>query len=149
MKKVTFRKLVNTQVRQLARDYLIKLKNKHTKLNNLSDNYSFEPYLSSMNITTEEKQTLFKFKTRMVEVKANFKTQYGHNLTCNFCLEEETQFHLVSCKEVTKDIDMSKFEYEDIYKDITKQEEAAKGLHKILRQRNLRLKMSLFKNLSQ
>ena len=85
----------------------------------------------------------------MVEVKANFKTQYGHNLTCNFCPEEETQFHLVSCKEVTKDIDMSKFEYEDIYKDITKQEEAAKGLHKILKQRNLRLKMSLFKNLSQ
>ena len=74
--KVTFRKLVNTQVRDLARDYLLNLKNKNSKLNNLSEKYTFDLYLTSMNITTEEKQTLFKFRTKMVEVNANFKSHF-------------------------------------------------------------------------
>ena len=80
----------------------------------------------------------------MVEVKSNFKTQHGHNLACNFCPEEETQTHLLTCKELIKDIDMSKVEYDDIFKDITRQENAAKELNKILKQRNLRLKLNLF-----
>ena len=141
LKKSTFRKLVNKQLREVAREYLLNMKDKHSKLNKISDKYSFESYLSSTNISTEEKQTLFKFRTRMVEVKSNFKTQYGQNLTCLFCPEEETQSHLLSCKDITKDLDISEVDYDDIYKDIARQEKAAKALNKILKQRNLKLKM--------
>ena len=140
MKKATFRRLVNTQIKELAREYLVNMKNNHTKMNKISDSYIFEPYLLSTNISTEEKQTLFKFRTRMVEVKSNFKTKYGQNLSCNFCPEEETQIHLLSCKELVKDLDMSNIEYDDIFKDITRQEKAAKELNKILKERNNRLK---------
>ena len=140
MKKATFRRLVNTQIKELAREYLVNMKNNHTKMNKISDSYIFEPYLLSTNISTEEKQTLFKFRTRMVEVKSNFKAKYGQNLSCNFCPEEETQIHLLSCKELLKDLDMPKVEYDDIFKDITRQEKAAKELNKILKERNNRLK---------
>ena len=64
--------------------YLLNLKNKHTKLNNIGDIYKLELYLSSTNLSTEEKQTLLKFRTRMVDVKSNFKMKYGQNLTLFF-----------------------------------------------------------------
>ena len=77
----------------------------------------------------------------MVAVKSNFKSQYGDNLSCQFCPEEETQSHLLSCKELTKDLDISGVEHEDIFKDISRQEKAAKVLNRILKQRDLKLKM--------
>ena len=58
MKKSKFRKLVNTQIRNLAKEYLINLKMKHSKLDQISDSYRTEKYLESSNISTEEKQIL-------------------------------------------------------------------------------------------
>ena len=141
MKKHKFRKIVNSQLREVARDYLITLKTKHTKLFNLSNDYRLEKYLSSEKLSTAEKQTLFKLKTRMVEVKSNFKTHDDEQVTCSFCPEEDTQAHLLSCKEVTMGIDISNVEYEDIFKDIDKQEAIARVFNKILKQRNLKLKI--------
>ena len=76
MRKTTLKKLVNTKPRDVAKLYLLNLKNKHTKLNNIGDIYKLELYLSSTNLSTEEKQTLLKFRTRMVDVKSNFKMKY-------------------------------------------------------------------------
>ena len=76
-KKSKFRKLVNTQIRCLANEYLLNLKSKHSRLDQVSDSYSLEKYLKNSNISTEERQTLFRFRTRMVDVKCNFKNQYG------------------------------------------------------------------------
>ena len=142
MKKITFKRLVNTKLRDVAKLYLLNLKSKHTKLNNISDIYKLEPYLSSKNLSTEEKQTLFKFRTRMVDVKSNFKMKYGQNLTCFFCLETDTQSHLLFCKPITNGIDLQSTEYEHIFQDMNKQEKIAKILNKILKQRNTLLKMS-------
>ena len=61
--------MVYNQLQEVAREYLISLKEKHSKLENIKNTYSLEPYLTSNNITTEEKQTLFKLRTRMIEVK--------------------------------------------------------------------------------
>ena len=117
------------------------LKAKHSKLFLLINDYKLEKYLSSEKLSTAEKQTLFKLKTRMVEVKSNFKTQHDDQVTCSFCPEEDTQSHLLSCKEVTVGIDTSSVEYEDIFRDIDKQEAIAKVYYKILNQRNLELKI--------
>ena len=143
MKKTTFRKVVNTQLREVARDYLLNLKAKHSKLNSISDSYKLEPYLSSMNISTEVKQTLFKLRTRMVDVKFNFKMQYGQNLACHFCPEMDTQSHLLACKILTDGIDISDIEYEHIFQDIGKQEKAAIIFNKILKKKNLLLKQTM------
>ena len=151
MKKSKFRKLVNTQIRNLAKEYLINLKMKHSKLDQISDSYRTEKYLESSSITTEEKQTLFKFRTRMVDVKCNFKNQHGLNLTCYFCSTEDTQSHLLSCKELTGDINTSGVQYDHIFSDkITEQETVAKILNKILKKRKLKIELLLRnKNLSQ
>ena len=150
MKKPKFRKLVNTQIRNMAKEYLINLKMKHSKMDQISDSYRIENYLKSSNISTEEKITLFKFRTRMIDVKCNFKNQYGENLTCYFCSYEDTQSHILSCKELIGDINISGVQYNHIFSDlITEQEKVAKLLNMILKKRNLKMKLlATNKNLS-
>ena len=150
MKKPKFRKLVNTQIRNMAKEYLINLKMKHSKMDQISDSYRIENYLKSSNISTEEKITLFKFRTRMIDVKCNFKNQYGENLTCYFCSYEDTQSHILSCKELIGDINISGVQYSHIFSDlITEQEKVAKLLNMILKKRNLKMKLlATNKNLS-
>ena len=150
MQKSYFRKLVNTQIKNLAKEYMIILKMKHSKLDQISDSYRTENYLKSSNISTEEKITLFKFRTRMVDVKCNFKSQYGENLTCYFCSNEDKQSHILSCKELVGDINISGVQYNHIFSElITEQERAAKLLNMILKKRNLKIKLlATNKNLS-
>ena len=141
MKESKFRILVKTQIRKVATKYLLSLKAKHSKLDSVSDEYRLERYLSSSNISTEEKQTLFKLRTRMVDVKSNFKIKYGSNLTCTFCIEEENQSHLLSCQEITVGLNTTEVKYSDIFGDLPKQEKIAKLYNKILKQRQLKLKI--------
>ena len=84
MKKTKFRKLVNLQICEVARDYLLSLKSSHSKLDNLKSDFKLQNYLCSENLSTKKKQLLFLFQTRMVEVKANFSEKYDKVLTCHF-----------------------------------------------------------------
>ena len=70
--------------------------------------------------TTSEKQMLFKLRTRMTNVKTNFKSMY-QNLNCNLCTDNEIQSdnHLLQCStliekcfQLSNDISS---EYEDIF----------------------------------
>ena len=149
MEKSKFKKLVYTQLREVSREYLLSQKRKHTKLDFLKNTYRLDPYLASNSITTEEKQTLFKLRTRMVEVKTNFKSHYGQDLTCKFCSEDDTQSHLLSCKELVANLDTSEVTYSDIYKDLNKQEEIARIYTLILKARSLKLKILESNSLSE
>ena len=91
---------------------------KHSKLDQISDSYRIENYLKSSNISTEEKITLFKFRTRMVDVKCNFKSQYGKNLTCYFCSYEDTQSLTLSYKELVGDINIPGVQYTHIFSEL-------------------------------
>ena len=84
----------------------------------------------------------------MIDVKANFKSQYGQDLTCRFCPEIETQSHLLVCREIINNLDVSSVTHEDIYEDITKQEAVAKVFSAAIRIRNSKLKEQTSKNLS-
>ena len=139
MKKAEFKKVVHSHLKELAKEYLFDLKAKNSKLSKVSNTYKFDSYLSSMNITTEEKQCLFKFRTRMVEVKANFKNHYRQNLNCYFCPEEETQIHIFSCKEIIEGLDLSEVSYNDIFGNLPNQEKIARILNKILKQRKSKI----------
>ena len=44
----------------------------------------------------------------MIDVKTNFKSKHGQDLSCRLCPEEENQAHLLSCKEIIEYIDTSK-----------------------------------------
>ena len=58
-------------------------------------------YLKSKNLTTNQKKIIFKFRTRMINVKGNFSSSYI-NLNCRFnCFNQiESQEHLLSCNQL-------------------------------------------------
>ena len=75
-----------------------------------------------------------------MDVKSNFKMQYGQNLTFSFFPEIDTQFHLLSCRQLIDGIDVPNTEYEHIFQDMEKQEKAAIVFNKILKKRNSLMK---------
>ena len=78
MKNLTFRTLVNSQLKEIVREHLMNLKHKHSKLNKIGDSYSVTHY----NLISPAKiSILLKFRTRIVAVKSNFKSPYGADLS--------------------------------------------------------------------
>ena len=73
--------------------------------------------------------------------KTNFKSQYGQDLKCRLCPEEESQAHLLSCKAITQDIDTSNIKYDDIFLNVKKQEVIAKIYTQILKIRNTKIRI--------
>ena len=58
MKKYKFKKLIKKKLYEKAREYLFKLKDKHSKTENLTS-YSFQKYLSSQELSIQEKSCCF------------------------------------------------------------------------------------------
>ena len=54
-------------------------------------------------VRIEEAQEIFKMRSRVSDVKSNFKGKY-ENLTCNLCEnEDETQMHIIECPVINKE----------------------------------------------
>ena len=60
MKKRKFKNLVNTNINEVARSYLIGLKEKHSKSSGLNISNNMQGYLTSPKINVQIKQFLFK-----------------------------------------------------------------------------------------
>ena len=86
----------------------------------------------------------------LLELLVSAKNQYGQNLTCYFCSNEDTQSHILFCKELISDMNTSGVHDEHTFSDsITEQENVAKLLDKILKKRILKIKLlSTDKNFS-
>ena len=103
MTKLSFKKLVKKSCEENALNYLkLHIKSKGKELNY----YKMEltHYLSSSShLTLQEKKELFKIRTRMTDVKSNYKNKY-ESLNCDKCgtinyFIEETQEHVYKCIE--------------------------------------------------
>ena len=58
--------------------------------------------ISDVKINQEEVQTIFKMRSRMTDVKTNFRGKYD-NFECELCNEEdENQKHMIECREILK-----------------------------------------------
>ena len=136
MKKSSFKRLVDSKVREASRKYLTQLRNKHSKSNGLQT-YKLQTYLTSNALTTEEKQLLFKLLTRTYSCKANFKNQYGQNITCSICGSEDKQQHLLFCSRTTAGVDIDGETYNDIFGILKKQVKVTKVLMKVTRNREI------------
>ena len=94
-----------------------------------------EPFLSSKNLTTSEKLSMFKLKTRIVEIANNFPGNKG-SPWCELCsIFEETQEHLMSCLIIRHDLKDKinfSFSYCDIDGSIARQENFVKNYTFIL-----------------
>ena len=128
-----FKKLVEEKIKQKAQEHLIMLQMKHSKTKYLHQEEEMKDYLKSDELSTKEKQWLFKMRTRMCPNKTNFEGMYKADLFCSLCQDKskkESEIHLLECKYYQKYPilyqEMKNIEYEDIFKDLAKQARAVR-----------------------
>ena len=93
-----------------------------------------QDYLFSDILSTEDKQLLFKFRTRTYPCKTNFRQQYETDLSCKICRKEDSPQHLLNC--LTDGVDINGAKYEDIFGNVEQQSRVIKVLKKITVKRN-------------
>ena len=141
IKKEHFRKMIKHKIEINAAKEQEEKRRGHSKSKNIKfGGFSPAKYLLSKNLSTEEVQTLFKLRTRMIDVKDNFKSTNRNNMWCKTCqLFIETQQHLIDCPEIrikTKHLMKHKeLNYNMISGPIEQQEKFAKKYHLILKAR--------------
>ena len=103
-------------------------------------------YLFSRKLNVEEIQTLFKLRTRTVDVKGNQETSFKENVWCRTChLFPESQKHVFECNVIRKKLDMidfRKLKYEMIFGKLEDQELFAQNYHLMLKARSDLMKTS-------
>ena len=117
MKKQEFKNIVKRKIEVNAKKKLEEKKSNHSKVKNLKHGYfGMQKYLkqSKMQISVEEMQLIFKLRSRVTNVRMNFKGMH-EEWTCQVCQEDnETQEHIVQeCKKMNIN-DLEKIEYEKI-----------------------------------
>ena len=140
--KLSFKNTIKKKANKLAIEYLKKLKAKHSKTKNIEINENkieTAEYLKDKRIHPKDAKFIFKMRTRMYNVKCNFKNQYGDNLVCNLCkMEEESQEHLLQCKVLktfVPEISEQDLKYESIFGDIEDVIKVSKLLYKVTKER--------------
>ena len=105
MQKSRLKIMLNEAIKMKAFVDLAQKKEMHSKVMEIKhERLEMQKYLKSTNfkIKIEEKQEIFKMRSRVSDVKMNFKGRY-ENLECDICKNEnETQIHLIECNEVNK-----------------------------------------------
>ena len=90
---------------------------------------------SRVKINQNEIQTIFKLRSRVIDVKQNFRGKY-ENLECRSCKsEEESQKHVYECWNIKENNENERkmIEYENIFGENSKnQAEIAKNFLAIL-----------------
>ena len=89
------------------------IEEKYSKLDHIEtekENFEAKPYLQELNLV--QARTKFKLRSRMLEVKNNYKGEYRKtNLLCEGCKTSiETQDHVLFCpfySDLRQDIDLS------------------------------------------
>ena len=96
-----FKDLVQRKCNEAAFEHLSNLKSTHSKLSNIKyEKLQMQPYLHEKTFHSGDARVLFRFRTRMVRVRANYKSMYDNGDTlCPLCSTgEDTQEHLLGCE---------------------------------------------------
>ena len=99
--------------------------------------------MTDRRFTKEDVHLLFALRTRMTNCKVNFKKQFGNNLKCIICEDEESEEnedHVLNCTVVngTETYDV---QFTDVYGDADAQYKAVQVYKKVLRTRQIYLEM--------
>ena len=137
MKKENFKTYVKKKVDTKVFKYLENLKEGHSKVKDIKyKKLEMQQYMKDPNFSINNIKLLFKLRTRMVQVKRNFKSAF-QSLVCDLCeIEEDDQHHLLSCQVLLKQCselynDIS-VEYNDLFSTSEKQLQAVKLFKKVL-----------------
>ena len=99
--KNSFKRMVKIHTQEYTLAYLLKIKESHTKMENLHyTEIKLQNYLKNSEITVEEARNLFKYRTRVAHFKENMKSSYASTV-CPLCMvQPDTQTHSMQCPEV-------------------------------------------------
>ena len=142
MSKWKLKKILKRQISLHALKYLNEIAKKHSKsMPLIKTKLKCEPYINDKRFTQEDVKLLFKLRTRMYPVKANFKNKYKGDLSCEFCaMDNSDQPHQLNCavlKKFIPELSNSSVKYEDIFSSADRQLEAIKLFSKITKQRKI------------
>ena len=105
IKQTEYMKIIKQKVREKSFEKLENLKKSHTKVEDVEHScIVMQKYLqpNTTKITKDEAQLIFKLRCKVTEAKVNLKGTYD-NLECGACgISEETQQHIIECKELNK-----------------------------------------------
>ena len=117
--KNSLKELLMKKVSIVAFQYLIGLAQSHSKVNEkIYKNLNMAEYLIDSRLTPDLVNLLFKFRTRMFNVRNNFRNNYRQtNILCPLCEEsEDSQQHIFSCNVLRNRISApTTSKYEDIF----------------------------------
>ena len=146
--KAVFKKRVKKEAVKVALKYLNNLKSKHSKMDNIKiSDEKMKPsqYLLDKRINPDQAKFIFKVRTRMLQMKCNFKNQFKNNYTCDLCkINMDNQEHLLECKVLqhfVPEIQNTHVKYKDIFGNVEKIIPAAKLLYKVYNEREALLKI--------
>ena len=127
MPKSTFKRLVNLKTKENALNYLNELKSAHTKVMDIVHNeLEMQTYLSPniCEMTVDDTKYIFLLRSRMVDVKANYKGKYFDYLCTECGKEEETQQHVLECSKLIGKNEMLTYipNYYDIFSEEVKEQ---------------------------
>ena len=122
MSEYRFKKLIKEQIQLKVMGHLFALQNKHSKSEKLVFKGSMQPYLISSDLSTQNKQILFKLRSKMLKIKSNYSSMYRNNMQCSLCEQVgtiENEEHLLVCSRLTdhpslKD-DIGTVQYSDVF----------------------------------
>ena len=112
-----FKRQVKIKSKEYALNYLLGLKVKHSKMDNLIYNkLKLQNYLKSPGIPVYEAKNLFRFRNRTANFKENFGDKYP-NKACPLCtVHMDTQTHAVQCDQIKQTISVEG-SYSNIFKE--------------------------------
>ena len=124
MSKYKFKMLVQKRVESVAFQDLKERASQHSKS-------------AGNNFTKEDIKLLFQLRCRMVEVKSNFRSFHGGDLSCRTCdtglVEDED--HLLKCKNLQIDDQPQNVKYSDVFGSIEHQRRAVRLFKAILKKK--------------
>ena len=103
--------------KEYALEYLLKLKSKHSKMENLEYlELNLQNYLKTKDITVQEAKNLYKFRTRVAKFGENMKS---NSIACPLCqVEPDTQKHSAMLCSVVRSKIVVRGVYRDIFLDV-------------------------------
>ena len=114
---LSFKNMVKIKVKEFALDLLNMKKFDHSKMDDLVfTELKIQKYLLAEELSVNQKQTIFAFRTRMSDFSENFRNG-GPSTPCKICnLHIDSQAHGVNCPEVLKNVNKTG-NYQEIFTD--------------------------------
>ena len=122
LKKSALKGILNKAILNMSLTRLNEIKANHSKVQKLK----MQNYLKANNqkMSQNESETIFKMRSRVSNVKTNYRGRF-ENFECSLCNKDmETQQHIIECKSIrnVKKTENENVKYENLYGENVKQQ---------------------------